>query len=266
MNHTETEFALMFVIATIGMLLLSIAIILFVVFYQKRMLEEQLKRQSLEAGFQRRMLEVTLDSQENERKRVSADLHDSVGAMLSTIRLGLLSLVRKDGISEESILPTKQLLDETIDSLRTISRDLMPVTLQRFGLSQTVKEMCDRVSSTGGLVVIYEESEGSVRLSEKKEVMIFRIVQELLNNAIKHSGASEIFIQFIWGQDLSISVCDNGIGFDYQKVREGNDTVRGLGLYTIENRVRLFHGTIKFEETKKGTTILIRLPINENIL
>lgn len=256
----------MFVIATIGMLLLAIAIILFVVFYQKRMLEEQLKRQSLEAGFQRRMLEVTLDSQENERKRVSADLHDSIGAMLSTIRLGLLSLVRKEGISEDSITPTKQLLDETIDSLRTISRDLMPVTLQRFGLGQAVKEMCDRVSNTGGLTVLFEETEGSVRLSEKKEVMLFRIVQELLNNAIKHSGASKIVVQFFWGQDLSITVCDNGRGFDYQKAREGKSAGHGLGLYTIENRARLINGTINFEESKKGSTISIRLPTNEEVL
>src|SRR5690606_12510460 len=116
-----SEFYLMFAIATMGMLMLVIAIIFFMVFYQKKMLQEQLRRQMMEAEFQKRMLKAALDSQENERRRLAADLHDSIGAMLSTIRVGLSTLTRRTGIAEADITPTKLLLDDTIESVRAIS-------------------------------------------------------------------------------------------------------------------------------------------------
>lgn len=262
MSPTNSQFALMFVIATVGMLLLAIGIVLFVVFYQKKMLQEQLRRQEMEAEFQQRMLQATLDSQENERRRLAADLHDSIGAMLSTIKVGLVTLVRKEKIPEEEVLPTKQMLDDTIESVRAISRNLMPSTLEKFGLSQAIREMCERITETAKLPTLFNECGESIPLEKGKEIMLFRIVQELINNAIKHSGATEITVDVNWNDYLYIAVADNGKGFDYERQRDSKGNAKGLGLYNIENRSRLMGAGIKFENGKSGgSKISLRLAL-----
>lgn len=261
MEPTISEFTFMFSIATVGMLLLAGAIVLFVLFYQKRMLQEQLKRQLMEADFQRKMLQAALDSQENERRRLAADLHDSIGAMLSTIRVGLSTMARKEDLPSEGILQTKQMLDDTIESVRAISRDLMPSTLEKFGLGQAVKEMCERITATARLPVQYQEEGPGSGLEKSKEVMIFRVVQELLNNALKHSGADRIQVCMQWHQDLFISVEDNGRGFDYDQQKDEKGNSKGLGLFNIENRARLLGATVQFDRpTTGGSKISLRMP------
>jgi two-component system, NarL family, sensor kinase len=253
----------MFAIATVGMLLLAIAIVLFVLFYQKRMLQEQVKRQLMEADFQRKMLQAALDSQENERRRLAGDLHDSIGAMLSTIRVGLSTLAKKEEGPSEAIIQTKQMLDDTIESVRSISRDLMPSTLEKFGLSQAIKEICERISSATKLPVNFHEDGQSVALDKQKEVMLFRVVQELLNNALKHSQATTIQVNTLWNHDLSITVEDNGIGFDHDQRKDGKTAGKGLGLFNIENRARLLGASVAFGKPamNRGTRISLRLPL-----
>lgn len=250
MEPVLSEFAIMFVIATTGMLVLAIAIVVFVLFYQKKMLQEQLKRQLMEADFQKKMLQAALDSQENERRRLAADLHDSIGAMLSAIKVGLSTIGRRqpdlDGLTD-----TKQMLDETIESVRSISRDLMPSTLEKFGLGQALKEMCERITSTAQLPVHYEEEGEPLSLEKSKEVMVFRIVQELLNNAIKHSDATTINVETTWNHGVYISVQDNGKGFDFNK-QKVNGSYKGLGLFNIENRARLLGANVLFEKPSQG--------------
>lgn len=247
-----SEFAIMFTIATVGMLLLAIAIVVFVLFYQKKMLQEQLKRQLMEADFQKKMLQAALDSQENERRRLAADLHDSIGAMLSTIKVGLATMGRTEAIPSEGLIQTKQMLDDTIESVRSISRDLMPSTLEKFGLGQAIKEMCEKIAGTAHLIVLYDEQGEAVPFDKTREVMVFRIVQELLNNAIKHSNATAINVNAAWNHGLSISVQDNGKGFDYDKQRDKKGRSTGLGLFNIENRARLLGAKVLFEKPAQG--------------
>lgn len=262
MNPSGSEFALMFVVASMGMLLLAIAIVLFILFYQRKMLQEQMRRQAMEAEFQKMMLKAALDSQENERRRLAADLHDSIGAMLSTIRVGLTTLPRSREVSEVTILPTKKLLDETIESVRAISRDLMPATLQKFGLNQAISDLCRRVTDAAMIETNFHETGEQVRLSETNEIMLFRIVQELLNNVVKHARAKEVNVWLIWDRTLEIRVEDDGKGFDYAKQMQQNATNRGLGLFNIENRTRLMGAAINFDNGEsKGTRISIRLPL-----
>jgi len=262
-----SEFYLMFAIATMGMLMLVIAIIFFMVFYQKKMLQEQLRRQMMEAEFQKRMLKAALDSQENERRRLAADLHDSIGAMLSTIRVGLSTLTRRTGIAEADITPTKLLLDDTIESVRAISRNLMPSTLEKFGLNQAIKEMCERINTTSSIVATFNESGTPVSLNKEKEVMLFRVVQELVNNALKHAEASEIKVDIDSTEhNLHISVADNGKGFDHPDHGGDKNGARGLDLFNIDNQSRLLAAEVKFTAPKReGTHISIDLELTEEL-
>src|SRR5688572_27869788 len=190
MEGEVSQFALIFSLASVGMLVLAGFIILFVVFYQKKMIEEQLKRQQLELDFQQRMMEATLESEENERRRLAGELHDSVGGMLSTIRVGLTTIA-KQLPDPRAIEQSKLMLDDTLPSVRRISLDLMPSTLEKFGLIPALREICDRFQSASLIPVHFHETGEMKLIEQKSELKIYRIVQELINNAIKHSQASQ---------------------------------------------------------------------------
>ena len=167
----SSQVALIFAIGTLGMLFMAGAIIIFLAFYQKRMVQEQLKRKTLEVDYQKKMLEAAIVSQENERKRVSKDLHDDVGMMLMTVRAQVNSLIGKT-LSNELATDIRQVVDETHESVRRISWDLMPATLDRFGLTQTVIEMCGRLSGSNSIPVEFLEEGKPVRLDKNQEVLL----------------------------------------------------------------------------------------------
>jgi signal transduction histidine kinase len=258
----EDNFILIFSVATVGMLTLAGSIVLFVVFYQKRMLQEQFKRQAMEFDYQQKMMQAELESQESERRRLAADLHDSIGGMLSTIRVGI-STMAKSLPNPHSIDETKKMLDDTISSVRRISRDLMPSTLEKFGLTYAIKELCERFQQTSKIPIYFSENGEIPKLEAQRELMIFRIAQELLNNAIKHSQASVINVTTqMSNNEIALSVEDNGIGFDAEFHKNDTTGNKGLGLYNIENRARLLGGDISFDRAKaKGSRTTLIAPV-----
>ena len=263
MDQNAYSFLIIFSIASVGMLILAVSIILFVVFYQKKMIQEQMKRQALEYEFQQKMLQAELESQETERRRLSADLHDSIGGMLSTIRVGISTMARM--LPEpQSIDQTKKMLDDTITSVRRISRDLMPSTLEKFGLNHALKELCERFQDTAKINISFHE-EGDIRdLDKNRSLMIFRIVQELLNNAIKHSQAQQILVTLVFGSDISLVVEDDGVGFDAAAIiADAKKSGKGLGLFNIENRARLLGGNITYgKAVPHGTQTKVTIPLS----
>lgn len=262
MDAGTSNFALFFFMATVGMLVLSGSIILFVVFYQKRMIQEQLKRQALEFEYQQKMLQAELESQESERRRLAADLHDSIGGMLSTIRVGLITAGRSLP-DPQSIDETKRMLDDTISSVRRISRDLMPSTLEKFGFIQAIKELCERFQATSKISISFSEQGEIPTLEQQRELMIFRIVQELLNNAVKHAQATLIEVSLCKDEHrLTVTVKDDGVGFDVVEQKNDKQFGKGLGLFSIENRARLLNGIVNFEsEAGRGSKITLTLPV-----
>ncbi|MBT1706191.1 sensor histidine kinase [Chryseosolibacter indicus] len=263
----SVQIYLIIAIGIVTMLVMAGAIIIFVVFYQKKMIQEQMKRQALEFEYQQKMLEAELQSQESERRRLAADLHDSIGGMLSTIRVGITTIAKK--LPEPGqVDQTKQMLDDTISSVRRISRDLMPSTLEKFGLLNALTELCERFQATSGIVIHFTE-EGSYQTMDKnRELMVFRIVQELINNAIKHAQASEINVTLSYQNNLAIIVEDNGIGFDAEAFINDKTGGKGLGLFNIENRARLLSGRVEYDkERRKGSKTVLTIPVgNETIV
>jgi signal transduction histidine kinase len=257
-GSSEYQIALLIAAGTVGMLVLAIAIVLFMVFYQKKMIQEQLNRQQLELDHQQKMMYAELESQENERRRLAADLHDSIGGMLSAIRVGVLTISKQ--VSDPSVEQTKQMLDDTISSVRRISRDLMPSTLERFGLVQALKEMCERFSATTKLPIHFHHHGEIEGLDKNKELMIFRITQEIINNTIKHAEATQLSISIECTDVLTLVTQDDGVGFDLDE--QQNSKRKGLGLFSIQNRSNLLGATIEFDsKPKKGTLVTLKLPM-----
>jgi len=243
------------------MLLLAVAIILFMVFYQKKMLQEQVRRQQLEMEHQTKMMEAVLESQEMERKRVAADLHDSIGGMLSAIRVGLTTMGRQLP-DPRAIEQQKKMLDDTIGSVRSISRELMPSTLERFGLVHALRELCDQVHTTSLLPVHFQEQGEMDSMSPARQLMIYRIAQELVTNAVKHAHATAIHVRLLVQNQLVLIVEDNGIGFNPENYRTASASGRGLGLFNIENRARLLGARMVHEMSgQQGSRITLTIPL-----
>jgi signal transduction histidine kinase len=252
----NTEIILIFFIGTFAMVLLAAAIIFFFITYQKRLLRKELEINRVKADQQEELLRNIVSAQEKERKRIARDLHDEVGAMLSVVKLNV-SRIEKITIPDNSKVlanETKTYLDEVITQVRGISRALLPPSLEKLGLYFALEELANWINKSGQIKVACWKSGDQVRFSEKRELAVFRIIQELINNAIKHADASgiSIHIRFISGK-LAVLVSDNGKGFN---VDEKMNT--GLGLKNLESRTQMLDAKFKIKSVpEKGTTAII---------
>jgi signal transduction histidine kinase len=253
-------------IITPVLLVLAFGIILFVFMYQRRMLQHQEHLRQLQEARQRQMLEAALEAQEAERRRVARDLHDEVGGLLALIRLNIGQVAKQcadtaagAGTAERA----KHLLDDAIGSVRRISHDLMPVVLEKLGLVQAVKSMAQAVPADSGLEFKFTHNLEQERLEARKELLLFRILQELLNNSLKHAQASLITVDLNKATgNVRLTYTDNGLGFDYKPASQGNGGASGLGLKNLESRVSLLNGTFHFNSAKgKGVKAEIVIPI-----
>ena len=248
-----------YLIGTLGMILLALSIFFFFVTYQKKMLKKQLELNETRAKQHEEILRNTITAQEKERKRIAQDLHDEVGAMLSVVKLNVGRIEKKseEEIAKKLAAETKTYLDDVITQVRRISRSLLPPSLEKLGLFFAIEELANWVNKADQLKIECWKSGEQFRFDTKKELAVFRIVQELLNNAIKHSGASVIQInaRFSPNNNLLISVTDNGKGFELKE-----KMVTGLGLKNLESRSQIMGAKFKLKSIPGfGTTAIIYL-------
>jgi signal transduction histidine kinase len=137
----------------------------------------------------------------------------------------------------------------------------MPSTLEKFGLMPALKEICERFQSASLIPVFFQEHGEMKSLDQKKELKVYRVVQELINNAVKHSQASQINVNVFCDEQLRISVEDDGLGFDPELKNNVVQSGKGLGLYNMTNRTRLLNAKLEFDKhIKKGSKITLTVP------
>lgn len=254
----EGKVILLVIIGTIGVMLMAFSVVFFVLLYRRKMLENQLKMQEVENQHQQEMLNATLKSQEEERNRLGTELHDGVGAMLSSIKLNLQVAKRKNGV--DSLDPVLGHLDETIDQVRSISHQMMPIILKKYGLKHAIEDLLEKISSESLSASISNWEDP--QLEKQDALMLYRIVQELINNSIKHAEASVIDFKIQKTvSKLVIEYSDNGKGYP-AKVLENSS---GMGLLNIKNRSQAINAISTFTNRKEcGTKVnlVIELPID----
>ena len=155
-KFSSTEVVYIIVIGTMGMLILCAGIAAFIALYQKRMLQEQEKRRIMDLEFQNKMIQLQIDSTETERKRIAADLHDSIGSLLWAAKLNIAFLGRSvdfSGELKDSYSETMRMLDQSVDSVRRISWELTPEAFNHTGLASSIKEFCTRLDGKGQKVI-----------------------------------------------------------------------------------------------------------------
>jgi len=236
------------------MMLLAGGLVVFFITYQKRMLAKQLEVNRIKQDQQKEILKNTIQAQEKERKRIAQDLHDEVGAMLSVVKLNVGRIERQtENKAAELAGETKSFLDEVITQVRGISRSLLPPSLEKLGLYNAVQELANWVNKSDQVKIECWKSGEPFRLDIKVELAIFRIVQELVNNAIKHSGGDCIYIDVRYRESVALVIRDNGEGFDLGKMLN-----TGLGLKNLESRAEVIGARFKMKSAPgKGTVAII---------
>ena len=260
--NTSTTTALF--LGTIGMLVLTIGLVVFIIMHQRRVQRFQQKLQQLEIDQQKMMLNASIKMQEEERQRLAADLHDDAGPLLATARLYLNeNLVNQEKSQQlQSIYQARQIIDDTIQLIRNISHDLMPPTLKNFGLESAINDLFQKISGSGTVNASQRFHDYKDRLKPEKELFVFRIIQELINNILKHSNSSFIHLtQNVHGDKFYLRIHHDGRGIvqsDFEKLNKSNI---GLGLKNIGSRIRLLQGEILFEKDISQTYYKVTIEV-----
>ena len=252
------------VVGTLGMLVMAITLVSVIVFHQRRVLRFNRKIQKMEEERQQLLLRASIQSQEDERQRIAADLHDDAGPLLATARLYLNeNLIHQEpAVQLQSIFSSKQIIDDTIQLIRNISHSLLPPTLKNFGLEAALKDQFEKINGTGIINASVRFHDNRERLSDEQELFVFRILQELVANIIKHSSAGFIHLtQNAQGKNVYFRIHHDGKGIlqhDFEKLEYHSS---GLDLKNIQSRVRVLKGKILFEIDNTRTYYKITLEI-----
>ena len=206
---------------------------------------------------ERILAEITI--QENERKRIATDLHDSLGPLLSAVKLNINSIDIQP--ADQNILDKAgKSLDEIIGSMRQISYDLLPNTLERKGLAEAVKDFVGHLPQTKSInIQIYIVK--NIQVPKEKEIHVFRMLQEIIHNTIKHAEAKNLQIGLSEEDNfLLVLAKDDGKGFDFEKEKQRSG---GLGLKSLESRCEILNGIISIESKPGfGTNYFVKIPMD----
>lgn len=241
----------------IGLFALAMGYVIVFVVYQRRMIAQDHEKQKLEIKHQKKLLQAVIESQEAERKRIAHDLHDEIGALLTTSRLYFNQLGLNSQEERTKMVSSKMnlLFDEMMINIRRISHDLRPVVLENLGLLDAIENFRHRLAETHvGFNFIHQLT---FILAPEAELMLYRIIQELISNTLKHAGASRIDLLLdVKGDQLKLNYSDDGIGFLPSK----NTT--GLGLKSMESRLSLLGATMQINKIDRGVLFILCFPVH----
>jgi signal transduction histidine kinase len=234
-----------------GMFLLVSALVVFYMRNQQRMRKQYEERQAAELQHQKELTYAVIQSQEEERRRIGRDLHDDVGSGLSNLKLQTVRFPEGDPLRE-----FRAQIDMILNKVRNISHLLLPGELEVFGLEEAVEELCHVIHQGGTLDVrlINEASETIQQLAYDRALPVYRVLQELFTNTIRHAGAGSVRLSFlVEGECLICLYMDDGVGF---KPGKG-----GMGMRNIESRLGMIGATYELlSSQEKGFSIRISIP------
>lgn len=259
-NLKKTRQRNRYLISGLGIIALSIFIVLYLrlTARKNRIISEQRIRQ-LEEEKKLLAARFLVEGQEEERKRIATELHDGLGVLLSATKLQFTSIKDVKPENKPLIEKATQFLEQASTDVRKISHNMMPGLLTKLGLCEALEDMFEQLDENKDLNAVCEIKGTRTRLPENQEIMIYRIVQEMVNNTLKHAEAKNIKLGIDVGPDsLNIRFADDGKGFDVDRMIEK----KSMGLQSIKSRVRFLDGTVDIESgAGKGTVYTIKIPV-----
>lgn len=246
------------VLGTLSMLLMMFSIIAFALMFQRKLARKAREYREIEMLMQQQELRsayFVIQGQEQERKRIAAELHDNLGSLLATLKIYSDLAAGKTEISEVRRLNDKiSRISSTLgDEVRKLSHELDLKTLSGFGLGVAVKHLCEAITDSGK-IRISSFIDISKPIDEEVSLHIYRIIQELFTNTLKHASASHVRIEITqMGQAISVIYEDDGQGFDV------NTFKTGMGIQNIRSRVSRIEGELTIDSSSKGSTFILEL-------
>jgi len=213
-------------------------------------------------------ISIGIEAQEKERRDIGQDMHDELGSLLLTMKMNL-GLIEKQGLfifeSNDALKELKYALDSSIEYVKGVSRITSPSFLENFGLSRAVLQMVKRINSSCVAKVEFTESGDSFSLSKDKQLHIFRIIQEVINNSLRYASPWRIHVIFNWKEDsLTVEIKDDGYNYRFSEKYQS----AGMGLNNIMNRAELIGAEFTNEGLPEGNIARLRLslqiPMNSN--
>lgn len=244
-------------VGTSGMFLLAFAIVLFVYLYQRKLIKKNLENQQIQNLLAEQEMKATnalLEGQDKERKRIAAELHDNLGSILVTLNMYADALQTKEPKEmpaiANKIAEVAQLANE---ESRKISHSLDSGMLKHFGLEAAINQLTEAVSSARNIT--FNLSLQTDRISSDAALEVYRIIQELVNNTLKHAHCSRVSLELTQvANSLTLIYEDNGVGFNRSEIKSG------MGLKNIENRVQKLDGELTIDSYRgKGSTFIIEI-------
>lgn len=260
----EIDLIITLIGGTFIMFLMVVVIVYTVIKYQQRVLTQQQALQQKEKLFQQSLLEATINASEKERAEVSKNVHDDVGTLLNVIKIHNFRI--KNNINDKDLVNNliennNQLLDDIIENVRSISNNLMSPTLRKLGFWKALKELCNKLNATNEFKIELNDNESPKKFNHNIELNLFRTCNEIINNIIKHSGATIISIHlFDDAETLTIIFSYNGKGINNDDVNRIIKVNKGLGLKSIISRLQILNASINYyTKTDKESEIIIKL-------
>jgi len=250
-----------------GLLLgfLVCSVVYFVVLYRNKQLKNKRDQEELEANFRQELLKTQLEVQEQTLNYISSEIHDNITQVLSFVKLTLGNIA--SGVEDEKrskVIETRELVAQTITDLRDLSKSLSFEHISSQGLIRTIEKEVERVNKSGLINISLEQDGSSYPLGEQRELVLFRIFQESLNNTLKHAAARRLKIMLMYHADVFVLMLDDdGSGFS----ADGLENKAGSGLRNIENRAALIGGTATIDSSPgKGCSVKVVLdPLKQQL-
>lgn len=218
--------------------------------------EEQLQAVTARVEFER--YRTMMEAREHERARIAKDLHDGVGGLLSGVKMSLTQMQQRIDFREDDNLVfarSLDMLDGSMQEIRRVAHAMMPPSLQQFGLKAALRDFVEAINSMKTIEVTFQVFGTEPKnYPLDKQLIIYRIVQELVNNVLKHAHANKCLVQVVFSEAISITVEDDGVGFD-----QTNTT--GAGIINIRQRLEFLNGTIEWDTASgNGTSVMVEIP------
>ena len=221
----------------------------------------------MKAEFSQEILQSQIEIQEQTLKNIAQEIHDNIGQELSLAKLNLSTMnvsMQQELISK--ISNSKELVSKAIQDLRDLSRSLHTDAISAMGLCRAIESELEMISRAGVYKTKLTIKGDIIRFDEKKELILFRIIQETLHNIIKHAGASNIFVSVLFENcNMELKIQDDGKGFDVNLIPNNTSKSMGMGIRNMYNRAALIHAEFSIiSDLNKGTEVKLKLPLNHN--
>lgn len=256
----DNELFLAVIVGTILIIILIAFIISYFIIFTKKRNQHKQQVMLMQQAFTQQLLQSQIETQEETMGLLGKELHDNIGQLLSSTKMLIGVTERSLHNPPDTLLIAEDTLSKAINELRLLTKSLSKEWLQQFNFIENLTAEANRINASKKTTIAFTHPH-KLPLEADKQIILFRIVQEAIQNAIKHAKAYFINISIVQKTALlELTINDNGQGFDFATVK------KGLGITNIEYRIHLLGGTVHWDSNFNGTTIYIQLPTKEEAL